>query len=44
MFDNRAADIKKHKIITTRGESEKKKKQMFHVLVFPLKKSKMKKV
>ena len=36
MFDNRAADIKKtHKITTTRGESEKKKKQMFHVLVFP---------
>ena len=35
MFDNRAADIKKHKIITTRGESEKTKKQMFHVLVFP---------
>jgi len=26
MFDNRAADIKKHKIITTRGESEKKEK------------------
>ena len=27
--------LRKHKIITTRGESEKKKKQMFHVLVFP---------
>jgi len=36
--------LKKHKIITTRGESEKKKKQMFHVLVFPLKKIEMKKV